>query len=221
MISETAVTLAIEPGVTLEAWLSTRPNPRGGIAVAHPHPLYGGDMDNPVVVRAVEVASELNFATLRFNFRGVGRSTGAHGRGETEQRDFTSALDQVRRAVPAGAPIVAAGYSFGAMVAAGVAAAASVDALALIAPPLGLGGERRLPAFPAGLPVLIVVGAEDEYCPPPAIERLRAESPGTHIDVVDGANHFFFGKLFPLGEAWRRWLEALGAGQARGRGRAG
>jgi alpha/beta superfamily hydrolase len=129
-------------------------------------------------------------------------------------------MEHLRRAVPAGAPIIAAGYSFGAMVAAAVATRGGVDAVGLIAPPLEL-GDRRLPTFPVGLPVFVVVGTEDEYCPMPAIERLRAESPDVRVDLVDGANHFFFGKLFPLGEAWRRRLEASGAGQTRRRGRAG
>ena len=224
MIVETPLTLPAEPGVTLEARLATPPDPRAGFAMCHPHPLYGGDMDNPVVIRAVEVAGALGLATIRFNFRGVGESTGTHGAGATEVRDLAAALDRLRTRLPDGAPIVAGGYSFGSIVAANVAAAGGVDALALIAPPLGIGDGRRLPALPRPLPVFVGVGSADEYCPSSVIDRLRAEFTDARIDVVDGANHFFFGTLVPLGEALRGWLEttveALRAGQSGRRGRA-
>jgi uncharacterized protein len=216
MISEDTVALSVGGGVTLEARLAAPPAATVGFIACHPHPLYGGDMDNPVVVRAVEVARALGCATLRFNFRGVGASTGAHGGGTAEQHDVLAALDHLRGVVSSDAIMIVAGYSFGAMVSAHVAARGAVDALALIAPPIGIGDYRELPLFPATLPVGIVVGSEDEYCSRAAIERLRVELPGARIDVVDGANHFFFGKLFPLGEALRSWLDAtLAALRAR------
>ena len=64
------VTIEVPEGLALEGRLGLVPGPRGGLVMGHPHPLYGGDMDNPVVVRAVEVAREAGLATLRFNFRG-------------------------------------------------------------------------------------------------------------------------------------------------------
>src|SRR5262249_34552016 len=73
---------------------------RAGLVVCHPHPLYGGDMDNPVVVRAVEVAAEAGIATLRFNFRGVGTSEGSHGGGAGEQDDVRAALAALRAHLP-------------------------------------------------------------------------------------------------------------------------
>lgn len=225
MIAERAVTLSVEPGVTLEARMAVPEHAQTGIAICHPHPLYGGDMGNPVVVRAVDVAGELGLATIRFNFRGVGGSTGAHGGGDAERRDLVAALAELRAALPADSTLIAAGYSFGAMVAAHVAAAGGAAALALIAPPLGLDGYRRLPELPATLPVFIVAGTADEYCPPAAIAELRAERSQAQITVVPGANHFFFGTLYPLGEAVGGWLrttrEALGARQPRRSGGAG
>lgn len=209
MIAEARVTLAIEAGVALAGWLGTPAETRGGIAVCHPHPLYGGDMDNPVVVRAVEVAATLGLATLRFNFRGVGGSTGTHGGGEAEQRDVLAALAHLRTVVGPAAPVVVAGYSFGSLVAADVAAGSDVAGLALIAPPVGLGDSRRLPALPPHLPIAVIVGSDDEYCPPDATARLRTELPAARVTVIEGANHFFFGKLFPLGEALREWLASV------------
>ena len=221
MISERAVKLSAGDRVSLEARLGVPPNPVAGIAICHPHPLYGGDMENPVVVRVVEVAAEAGLATIRFNFRGVGGSTGTHGGGTAEQADLGAALTHVRSALPPGAPVIAAGYSFGSLVAAHVAADGNAAALALIAPPLGLGDARRLPELPASLPLLIVVGSNDEYCPTEVVERLRAERPRATLKVIAGANHFFFGKLYPLGEALGGWLAptlaTLGTGQARGR----
>ena len=182
-------------------------------------------MDNPVVTRVVDVAAAAGLATIRFHFRGVGASTGVHGGGTAERSDLEAALDHLHSALPEHLPLLVAGYSFGSVVAAHVAAVGRVDALALIAPPIGIGDYRKLPDLPAGLPVLVVVGTEDEYCPPAALERLREEQPAATFRVIEGANHFFFGKLYPLGEALGAWLAptlaALQTGQARRRGRAG
>src|SRR5262249_42695842 len=74
MIPEQSVSLAVGPDLSLEALLALPDSPTAGVVICHPHPLYGGDMDNPVVVRVQEVCSALGLATLRFNFRGVGAS---------------------------------------------------------------------------------------------------------------------------------------------------
>jgi hypothetical protein len=219
MIAEQAVTLAAGDGTLLEARLAVPDAPAGGIVICHPHPLYGGDMDNPVVVRAAEVCAAMDFATLRFNFRGVGASTGTHGGGEAEQRDVEAALDRLTAMLPAAAPLVLAGYSFGAAVAARVAAhRTGLAGLVLIAPPLALGGsEPYLGLRGRGLPVLLVAGSRDEYCPRAALEALAAGLPAAALELVERADHFFFGRLFPLGEALGRWIRALEARQA-GRG---
>src|SRR5437667_332565 len=98
--------------------------PKAGLVVCHPHPLYGGDMHNPVVVRVAEVAQGLGVATLRFNFRGVGASGGVHGEGKAEQDDVVAALEMLAGRLPADRPIGLAGYSFGGWVSARVAMAA-------------------------------------------------------------------------------------------------
>ncbi len=86
---EEALAVHVPDGPALEARLGPVASPKGGFVVCHPHPLYGGDMDNPVVIRAAEVARAAGYATLRFNFRGAGGSEGAHdkGRGEQDGRD--------------------------------------------------------------------------------------------------------------------------------------
>jgi alpha/beta superfamily hydrolase len=201
---EEHVTLDVA-GLSLEARLAAPAGARAGLVVCHPHPLYGGDMDNPVVTRAAEVAREVGLATLRFNFRGVGTSTGTHDKGVGEQDDVRAALATLGGKLLPGRLIGLAGYSFGAWVASRVAAQdTGVSALGLIAPPLAM-----LPfdvETPGHLDVMLVAGTRDQYCPLAEFDRLAARLPPGRAATIDGADHFFFGKLYPLGEAVRGWL---------------
>jgi len=192
---------------TLEARLAVPAGARLGVVVSHPHPLYGGDMDSPVVARIVESCAGRGLATLRFNFRGVGASTGRHDDGRGEQDDVRASLARLQDALGGDGRVALAGYSFGAAVAAAVAATAPVAGLALVAPPLRV-TDVHLPAGVDG-PVLVVAGAEDQYCPADALETLRVSLPAATVIVVEGADHFFFGSLAPLGEAVAAWADAL------------
>ena len=190
----------------MEALLALPDSPRAGLVIGHPHPLYGGDMHNPVVVRAAEVAQGLGLATLRFNFRGVGASTGVHGEGKSEQDDVLAALDVLAGRLPGSSQVGLAGYSFGSWVSARVVAAGrDLPALALIAPPLGLYDLDFLEVVPVH--TLLVAGNRDPFCPVDAIERVgkRLKRP---VEIIDGAQHFFLGQLFPLGEVVERWIRA-------------
>jgi uncharacterized protein len=209
MIAEERRTLTTADGVALEAWVAAPAAARDGLVACHPHPLHGGDMDNPVVIRIVEVGQALGLATVRFNFRGAGGSSGEHGGGQAERADVEAALDQLQSALPPGAPLVVCGYSFGAAVSAHVAAGRPLAGLVLVAPPLGIADYARLPAWPDTLPVLIVAGSRDEYCPRHSLERLEAERPGATVRVIEDATHFFFGRLYPLGEVLDAWLRDL------------
>jgi alpha/beta superfamily hydrolase len=200
---EAAVTLDVRDGSRLEALVTLPEEARSGLVICHPHPLYGGDMDNPVVIRVAEVAQSMGVATLRFNFRGVGASSGKHGGGEAEQEDVKAALGALAERLPAGSSVGLAGYSFGAWVAAHVAAAADLAALALIAPPLGMYDLDFLVRVPS--PTLLVAGTKDQHCPVEALRRL-GQRLGAEVEVIEGAEHFFFGKLFPLGQAVERWM---------------
>jgi alpha/beta superfamily hydrolase len=212
MIPEEPASLEAGGDVILEARLAVPPRALAGVVICHPHPLYGGDMENPVVVRIQEVCTALELATLRFNFRGVGRSSGTHGAGAGEQEDARAALDALAKA--AGTTRLAiAGYSFGAWIAALVGSRdARVAALALIAPPLtafdfgAIEGKRA--------PTLAACGTADPYCPAADFRRFTARFPWVTPVEIDGADHFFFGKLYPLGEAvvdWARRHVAPGA----------
>jgi alpha/beta superfamily hydrolase len=201
---EQDITLEVSDGPRLEARLGLHEAARGGLVVCHPHPLYGGDMENPVVVRAVEVAREVGLSTLRFNFRGVGRSTGIHAKGDGEQDDLKAALAMLHSHLPPDRPLGVAGYSFGAWVAARVAGSGSAStALCLIAPPLAMLDFGALDR--TGEHILLVAGTRDSYCPAESLEALAGRLSGAQLRTVEGADHFFFGKLFPLGEAIRGW----------------
>jgi alpha/beta superfamily hydrolase len=202
------VTLDVGGSVALEARVSIPGGARAGVVLCHPHPLYGGDMDSHVVIQAAQACAARNVATLRFNFRGVGASTGKHDAGRGEQEDVRAALADLRRRLPAGAPVALAGYSFGAAVAAAVAADTAVEGLALIAPPL-----RITPLTPPAVsgPFLIVVGAEDQYCPPESLATIRDAESRVTLTVIDGADHFFFGAQDALGAAVEGWAAALAA----------
>jgi uncharacterized protein len=203
MISEQPVVIDVAEQLTLEGRLAVPASPRGGIVICHPHPLYGGDMDNPVVVRVQEVCAELDLVTLRFNFRGIGSSTGNHANGIGEQDDAVAALDVLAKTV-SGRPLTLAGYSFGARIAALVAGRDTrLSGLALVAPPLKMYDFGGLEGRP--LPTLMVAGTADAYCPTDEFRKLGARFPWIETASVEGADHFFFGKLFPLGQAVAEW----------------
>ncbi len=202
---EEMVSIEVPGGPALKGRLGLAADARGGLVMGHPHPLYGGDMDNPVVVRAVEVAREEGLTTLRFNFRGVGGSRGIHDQGRGEMEDVRAALALLSARLSGGARIGLGGYSFGAWVAARLAAiSARPAALALIAPPLRMSDFDCLDGYQGQ--VLLVAGTRDEYCPAGELDRLakRLAAPATRL--IEGADHFFFGKLYPLGEAIREWI---------------
>ena len=164
-------------------------------------------MDNPVVVRVQEVCAGLGLATLRFNFRGVGGSGGVHAGGVGEQDDARAALEALSRAA-GGAPTAIAGYSFGSRIAALVACGdPRIEGLALIAPPLAMYDFACVEGVRA--PTLMVAGTNDSYCPAPDFARLGARLPSATTVSIEGADHFFFGKLFPLGEAVAKWAQEL------------
>ncbi len=174
------------------------PSPITGVAVVcHPHPLFGGTMTNKVSHSLHKALRDGGLVSLRFNFRGVGRSQGEHGFGEAELADVTGAIDAVesKRVTAADSPVVLGGFSFGSHV--GLRAARQdprVTHRIGIGLPLGreydfsfLDGDRR--------PLWLIAGAEDGFCEPGALhalgDRLRAGGVPVEVIIVPGANHFF------------------------------
>jgi len=165
--------------------------PRAAV-ICHPHPLYGGNMDNNVVDAIEHACRAAECRTLRFNFRGVGASEGGFG-------DFTGECDDARAALAwisehtAGVPVVLAGYSFGALVALTVGAdAAAVDRIVAVAPPLA--SAPKVPFAGAKL-TLVVAGDADAYCPAAALAH-TGEMLGARgvVRVITDGDHFLVGR---------------------------
>ena len=209
MIPERLVTFDAGTGAGLQGALALPRGATGGVVLCHPHPQYGGDMDSHVVVAAARACTQADLATLRFNFRGVGASGGAWDEGRGEQDDVRAATARLRGALGASAPVALAGYSFGASMAAAVAAAGErLAGLALIAPPLAMRGLPSLPSAVEG-PLLIVAGSRDSYCPARAVADLARTWPAATITTIEGADHFFSGGLEMLHAALSDWARKL------------
>ncbi|MYB18622.1 MAG: alpha/beta hydrolase [Holophagales bacterium] len=160
--------------------------------VAHPHPLYGGDMDNHVVTTAANAVVERGGAALRFNFRGTGGSEGRHDEGRGETEDLGACEQELRRRFPR-SPRIGVGYSFGAVVTMARLPQAQVEAdppagLLLIAPPLTHYDFEA--ATTATVPVAVVYGQLDAFTTDAMIRRLPRRWPtlGSCLEVA-GAGH--------------------------------
>jgi len=183
---------------------------RAGV-VCHPHPLYGGSMYNKVVDALLAAMWKLGWATLRFNFRGVGQSEGEHGGGAGEADDAAAAVKflAAQSGVPAN-DMVLAGYSFGAMAAMTAAPEiAGLGALTLVALPLRMADAAALKNF-AG-PILLLAGDQDMYCPAAQLKTLHHDlGERAQIRIIDGADHFFGGFEEELAAAAEPMLNAIG-----------
>jgi alpha/beta superfamily hydrolase len=173
----------------------------GGIAcVGHPHPLYGGTMDNKVAATIARTFSSLGWLAIRFNFRGVGHSEGAHDHGEGETLDFlhvlrsVPGLDGVRERLAADRPVALAGFSFGSFVAARAARslteqARPPDYLVLVGAAAG-----KWPMPDVRIDTLVIHGELDETISLPAVLDW-ARPQGLPVLVIPGADHFFHRRL--------------------------
>jgi alpha/beta superfamily hydrolase len=183
--------------LTLEGCLEGEPSGRG-VVVTHPHPLYGGDMHNAVAVAIAEAYRQAGYLSLRFNFRGVGRSQGRHEEGRGEQADVLAALEWMQQR--GCRRIVLAGYSFGAWVNAMAASRAGwLQRLVLVSPPVAFIPFTGV-AFLAPLK-LVVTGGCDSFAPPARIRDLMPTwNPDADLAVIDAADHFYSGCLAQLKE---------------------
>jgi alpha/beta superfamily hydrolase len=170
------------------------------IVICHPHPLYGGTMDNKVITTLMRTFDGLGYATVRFNFRGVGHSEGEHDKGIGEALDLISILDWVSASLP-DASISLAGFSFGSYVAYRVATTSDyrerLAQLILIAPPVQYPEFADLPE--PNMPWLVVQGEADEVVDASAVFTWLAQfSHKPRIIRMPETSHFFHGKLVDL-----------------------
>jgi alpha/beta superfamily hydrolase len=187
-MSERAVVIGPESRRLRAALGSPAGSARGGAVVCHPHPDYGGDMDNAVVVSLVRALLAEGWATLRFDF-------GPHaGRDEAAAvADVRVALASLAESLGDARPLALVGYSFGGWVACRAAAGgAAVARLVAIAPPLDL-VDRTLLGAP-DVPIRIVVGDRDTYCSAASVAAVQAADRRIEVDVLRGADHFFGGR---------------------------
>jgi alpha/beta superfamily hydrolase len=169
--------------------------PHRAAVVCHPHPLYGGSMYNNVVDAVLEALHARGFATLRFNFRGVGASEGEFDNGKGEADDAAAAIRFLTTQAGVRADgAVLAGYSFGAIAAVRAAAGVpEVAAIVAVALPIGMIDPSALGTI--AKPVVLLAGDRDSYCPAEHLTAL-AERLGTaaRLKIIPGADHFFGGR---------------------------
>jgi hypothetical protein len=182
-------------------------DPRFIAVVCHPHPLFGGSMDNKVVTSLFRAARDAGGVALRFNFRGVGESQGVHGEGLTESEDLLAVISWLKKRWP-GLPLWLAGFSFGSWVAlrgaeAQAAAAQPVSHLLLVAPPVH--NNDFAGVTHTGCPVTVVVGEEDEVVPVAQMLAWADNSPlDADVQRFPVSGHFFHGQLNELMEVARQ-----------------
>ncbi len=205
------------PAGRLEALLNGgAKNASHAALVCHPHPLFGGTMHNKVVFHTMKALNSFGFPVLRFNFRGAGLSHGEHDGGGGEVDDVHSALDWL--AEESHLPIIFAGFSFGASV--GLRAACPdtrVRALIGLGTPVGqMVGDSLVSRTYAyeflrecSKPKLFLSGARDPFGPRARLEEMVAmAAEPKKLVLVEGADHFFEGRLRELREAIERWVRA-------------
>jgi alpha/beta superfamily hydrolase len=178
--------------------------PRGGAVICHPHPQYGGSMDNAVIVAVARALVRDGFVTVRFNFGGVGESDGSYSGGAEEVIDARAAIAALSHRVPAKTPLTLVGYSFGAWVALLTARhEPTLARVVAIAPPLDFAGSEGLTLGPQ--PVAVVAAEHDQFCAAEHLDRLVRDHPDqvTLQATIAGADHFFAGFELEVAEACR------------------
>lgn len=203
--------------ITLEAaWHPASPaRPARAVVVAtHPHPLYGGDMNNTAPATLARRLPELGVSVLRFNFRGVGDSTGQHDEGRSERLDLQAAIAAAASEEP-DVPVVIAGYSFGADVAldfladAPIGIAHAVTGVLAIAPPLQV--LNSFSTATASLPKHLLIPEHDQFRSPESAGEVTAEWTTTTRQTLRGADHFLLGATDQIVEETNTFLDGLGA----------
>jgi len=166
---------------------------RGVAVLAHPHPLFGGTMDNKVVQTLARAFVQCGWSVVRFNFRGVGASAGVHDAGDGETRDFLHVVEQV---APNGA-LALAGFSFGSFVASHALSVLwdrrQIDKVVFVGTAASRFSVANVPS-PAHDRTLVVHGEQDDTVPLSSVmDWARPQS--LPVTVVPGGGHFFHGQL--------------------------
>lgn len=189
--------------------------PRGAAVLCHPHPLHGGTMHTKAVFRSAQALNDAGFHVLRFNFRGVGHSTGSYDRGRGEMDDVRAALDWMQAEYP-GLPLLVGGFSFGSVV--GLRTGLTdprVEAFLALGLPVRTFQleDLRGAKVSHARPLLLVQGEDDEFGNGAEAEAFaRQLGPGATVIRIPGAGHFFHGHFDELRAAITSFF-AEGAGR--------
>ncbi|HZW96797.1 MAG TPA: alpha/beta fold hydrolase [Candidatus Eremiobacteraceae bacterium] len=200
----------------LEALLNAgAENATHAAVVCHPHPLFGGTLHNKVVFHTMKALNSFGFPVLRFNFRGAGLSHGEHDQGCGEVDDVRTALDWLDAEFHL--PMVFAGFSFGAAV--GLRAACADTRVKTVigvgTPVVPVAADTQLPRAYSfdflrhcAKPKLFVSGARDQFGPRSKLEALvDSLAEPKNLVLIDGADHFFEGRLRELRETIEAWMK--------------
>lgn len=178
--------------------LHTTPEPKDSpiAIICHPHPLYGGTMQNKVVTTLAKTFRELNFRTIRFNFRGIGKSTGTYDNGKGELEDLLSIYHWIKTIEPE-TKITLAGFSFGAYIATKASTIVPAEKLICVAPAVEHFDMSELNNIPCPW-ILILATADEVVSYPKQLEWLNLQKNPPFLIQIEGASHFFHGKLVEL-----------------------
>jgi alpha/beta superfamily hydrolase len=178
--------------IRLEGLLNQQSFERG-VVITHPHPLYGGNMENPVVEQILQSYSEKGYTTLRFNFRGTGKSSGMFDNGLGELDDVRAALAYLKDLGVK--ELSLAGYSFGARINASVVSAGfELTDHIMISPPMGFMSFDDVASLPST--GLILTGAKDDIAPPTLVQAaINRWQISPRFEVLEGCDHFYTGCL--------------------------
>jgi alpha/beta superfamily hydrolase len=211
-IAVESLSLETADGVTLEAERAVPDTASAGasrasLVLCHPHPQYGGTMRSIVIGALFEALPRAGCTVLRFNFRGVERSTGTHDEGRGELLDVQAAIDCAAAARAVDEALVLVGWSFGADMTLATHDARLAGWIA-IAPPMRFRTDLDAVAHDAR-PKLLVLGQHDEYRDPASVVAATSEWDATEIDVIPGASHFFVGRTDRVVDAVEAFVERV------------
>ncbi len=204
----------LETGITFMAGdqplegLYRRASNSRAVVVTHPHPLYGGDMYNDVVELVNNVYGECGYTTLRFNFRGVGGSSGIHDNGIGEREDVLGALDFLR--VSGMSTLHLVGYSFGAWVNAHLSnLPTEVKTMVAVSPPVSFLDHSKVETLP--LLQYVVAGKNDQFAAPDLVDKCCMRwNAQADCDFIEGCDHFYSGNLSRLKDLLAGFLSTFG-----------
>ena len=167
-----------------------------GVVITHPHPLYGGDMHNFIVDLIARAYSEKGYTTIRFNFRGVGKSKGSYDNGTGEQEDVHAAIATLAKMDFKSIDL--AGYSFGAWVnALAIGKSNFIGNMVMVSPPVGFVDFSPVNSIPCLK--LVVTGSIDDIAPADRIKNMcPAWNRKAHLEIIKGADHFYSGCMDKL-----------------------